>query len=744
MAHRNGTSRNVRDNQDLAAREPLIARTNDPESLKKAESLRHKLRTYEAFLALKYGYMPTTQQLAGWARYALRNSGVLDTRNRRLSNKGREFLKDVRAWVEAVVDLALTKNYDDKIQEFIWHTSHARMFAKVPDIPGAARTGTQGAPQDAVKLLERFRLVISLLWSSSEFRNLINDSFITGRDILADAASQVASVAGKAAERVRSTEPDQIQQKDLSAKAIKEKGLAYTDVTRKSVYESRDDLESYLREKFPKQRRDATVNRFKKVIQDIQENPDFQETVDFLVELGQKYVSSIKQSLAGETQKATVTTDEHFDVALKDMKAILMAFANGKSLDPINDALRQVVNDIQNDPELKEFYDHAVTVFNRLLTQKGYVTSDQADHDVHKLYERSQELLETKQDHYRPDVENLFNEIRVFTDAIREDKANNRVIETSKKVFSDLVVLDRYGNFRGFKKRILWDLVEVVLPRFVTEAKYIPIPRIEYQDRDYDLILENIVLESEHFLPSRTLFEAFTRAEFINSYNLQSSFSSATHLRIENINLFARDVSFVVRKKTGLIPFEDRGFIDVFMTGKGASADIVLESTSSSMEDEDPSIAESYFHVRNVKVQIHNFSYNYHAYHSWAATLLAPIVRPAVRKLLSSLLEQKIRSTVEMADRELHAAAERMRVASIATRGGGSIENWIRAVLSRPEPSTRRGAPDEWRISVDEEELFPGEHGPGGLMAKMKRVEERVEVGGEEEGWRNKVFDVRA
>jgi hypothetical protein len=337
----------------------------------------------------------------------------------------------------------------------------------------------------------------------------------------------------------------------------------------------------------------------------------------------------------------------------------------------------------------------------------------------------------------------LFSEIRYFFEAIREDKSNRRVVETSKKVFNDLVVLDRRGNFSGFKKRILWDLVDVVLPRFVSELKYVPIPRIEYQDRDYDLILENIVLESEHFLPTRTLFEAFTRAEFINTYNINSYYSSSTRLCIENINLFARDISFVIRKKTGLISFQDRGFIDVFMNGRGASADIILESTSST-RDEDESATDSYFHVRSVKVTVHNFSYNYHAYHSWAAKLLAPIVRPAVRKLLSNLIEQKIRSSVEMLDRELHAAAERMRVATIANRGGGSVESWIKAVLSRPEKAARGATSGDWRISVDEESLFPGEHGPGALMAKMKRVEERVDIGGEDNGWRNKVFDVNA
>jgi len=180
----------------------------------------------------------------------------------------------------------------------------------------------------------------------------------------------------------------------------------------------------------------------------------------------------------------------------------------------------------------------------------------------------------------------------------------------------------------------------------------------------------------------------------------------------------------------------------MFMTHHGASADIVLESVSSD-EDDDEELADSYFHVKSVNVTIHNFSYNYHAYHSWAAALLSPIIKPIIRKLVANVLQQRIRSVIEQADREIHAAAERMRVASIANRGGGSVEAWIKAVLSRPQGSGRRRGDAEWRVNMDEPQLFPDEHAPGSVLAKMKRAEERVEREQEEDGWRNSVFDVR-
>lgn len=95
---------------DRAQREPLIADTNDETRRPKEESIRHKLRTYEAFLAMRAGYLPSTEQIGAWARYALRTSGVLDSRNRRLSAQGRTLVRDLRAWVEAVMDAAEAKN----------------------------------------------------------------------------------------------------------------------------------------------------------------------------------------------------------------------------------------------------------------------------------------------------------------------------------------------------------------------------------------------------------------------------------------------------------------------------------------------------------------------------------------------------------------------------------------------------------------------------------------------------------
>lgn len=94
-------------------REPLTANPSDPSRASKEESIRRKIHTYEAILALKAGYMPTTVQFNQWVRYILQSSSVLDARNRRLSTPGRQFVRDLRAWIEAVADVAEQKNVCD-------------------------------------------------------------------------------------------------------------------------------------------------------------------------------------------------------------------------------------------------------------------------------------------------------------------------------------------------------------------------------------------------------------------------------------------------------------------------------------------------------------------------------------------------------------------------------------------------------------------------------------------------------
>ena len=62
-------------------------------------------------------------------------SGILEPRNRRLSVKGRNAIRDLRAWIEAIADEAENKNGEDEVQQFIWEISQADVDVGTAPLP---------------------------------------------------------------------------------------------------------------------------------------------------------------------------------------------------------------------------------------------------------------------------------------------------------------------------------------------------------------------------------------------------------------------------------------------------------------------------------------------------------------------------------------------------------------------------------------------------------------------------------
>src|ERR1700730_15071886 len=107
--------------------QPLLPKSQpkpSPQEITQKREIRAKLRTYEILLALSNGYFPTTKQFSGHLHWLLR-SGILEPRNRRLSVRGRNTIRDLRAWIEAVAEEAENKNSGDEVQEFVWELTKA-------------------------------------------------------------------------------------------------------------------------------------------------------------------------------------------------------------------------------------------------------------------------------------------------------------------------------------------------------------------------------------------------------------------------------------------------------------------------------------------------------------------------------------------------------------------------------------------------------------------------------------------
>ncbi|BFZ60980.1 hypothetical protein YB2330_002037 [Saitoella coloradoensis] len=736
-----------------AERQPLVGKKS-PARLKKEDAIRRKLQTYQQVRALSEGFMPTTPQIIAHAHAFLR-SGVLDPRSRRLSSQGRTFIRDFRAWVEAAIQLLEEKNGNNEIQELIWHTSLSDV--DVDTSVGSSSVGAKvtGA-KDAAKASKALGQLATLIYGNPEFRKLLSDASVLARDIFADAASQAAGLATFAADTVRPSKSDlEAIDKPASESATNDKKddgdddnvdettvkvpKSTADAYKKGkgkAKKARDDVEEYLRSKFPKQRQDAVINRLKKMVLDIQKSPEYTDSIDFLLELLKKYSQKLKEAGNEAVDSASsAETNSHFDIALQKAHAILLNFAQGNDGATVKDAAKKVVEDVSSDDELSEFFDDIGDYLQRLLRKEGYVMTDAADHEAHDLYERGQKLATKEQ--YKHDMDNLLEEVTSFFDSIRTDKTSRRVVELGVKCWED-VAMNKHGR-PVFKKRVWRDLVDVVLPKLISSVKYVPVPRIEFQDANVDLVVENLIFESDNFLPHKIFIDDRNMMEMVNAYTVTSKYRHTTNIKIRNFSLFAKDVAFYVKKKTGLIKLEDKGFLDIFMDGDGVSAEITLESDST-----DDDLDYEYFHVDKVDVTIHKFKYAVHgAEHALLATILQPFVSSFIKTAVSTLLEKYIAQEFERLDRQIRLFSERIKAATVANNGQASPEAWIRAVFGPLTGGGGGGQKGQYAVNLGSETLLPGVRPPGSLGEEVwRRDVELEEEAARKVTWRTNLFDV--
>ena len=231
-------------------------------------------------------------------------------------------MADFRNVVEQAKHLFLTKNEGNLLQDFIWQCQQITVGdAKLPMSPVDKATAQQHGNQT----LEGLRTLGTLIISNGQFRKLLSDATVLIRDVAGDAATSaagrvnpseeklaqidhaaedntwhdvpsVAELKGQAREFYDKNRP--ISKKDakdaaaqgqtasdpqvgaqaaadsLTAKAKENVPQETKDNVSKSGSATREQARSYLTKKMPKERREQTIWRLKKMVVEIQNHPD--------------------------------------------------------------------------------------------------------------------------------------------------------------------------------------------------------------------------------------------------------------------------------------------------------------------------------------------------------------------------------------------------------------------------------------------------------------------------------------
>jgi len=498
----------------------------------------------------------------------------------------------------------------------------------------------------------------------------------------------------------------------------------------------RDRTQRYFENKFPEQRRDQIIWRLKKMVVEIQGHEDYQQAIDALFTLVKEYTGhSQRLTQEGRHRTSKIFNDENVRTARIDLKTLLERFADYTSLDDFFDALNDIYADAERDSELKNWFKSLDGYLQRCLKEKGYILQPDSSHKWHRLEDQGRFLLRER---YRDHTDRLLNEAKFFGEQFQHDSESVVFGNAIQKLFEDLGT-DENGN-PAFKKHLLKDVTDIILPQLFDSIRYVPLPRIEFSDHQMDAVVENLVIESDNMLANVFEFENHSYLRYgrktATSKKQQSFMISASQIQAD-----LRDVHYWVNKKEGFPSITDMGVADIFLGGDGFS--FKLQLSNAQKKDR-----VHFFKVDKVDVSISKLNIKLKkSNHKMMFSLFKPLLLKVLRPVILKALEKQIKDSFAKLDAVAYAVYQESEKAKRQAKSDPqSIPNMYQRyaqalqheVMRRREQAQKTARDKKVNVATTKEEsMFKHITFPGGISTKAAEYKERSRKG---DKWHNELF----
>ncbi|KAL4792510.1 hypothetical protein BDV19DRAFT_249311 [Aspergillus venezuelensis] len=760
---------------------------NRPTDVKQKEKdINQKLQWFGIYQAFTYGKLPTNKQCDVALNSALA-SKTLSTPSKELSEEGRALVGDVRTVIEEAKKLILSKNDGQLLQEFIYGASRLNVddFQK-PEITGSR----ESAEQDAAKAREGLKSLGTLIITNGEFRKILNDAMIIARDIAGDASQkaankvrpseeQLAQADHAAEDNVWHEKPDVAGYKEqfksrfnkskaedevadvaktgantantgstfdpyagrdaaleeAKSKVPEDQKSNVTNRTQEYLNRTRD----YLADKFPQERRDQAIYRLKKMIIEIQGHRDYQQAISALLDLAEKYGSRSRHvvqegtnSVQGTRGGGKVQTME------QNLRTLLERFANSTSMDDFFDSLEAIYSDADKDPELKGWFKNMNSFIRKSLQQQGFVMEDEWNRQYDELAEHGRFLL---RDRYRDHTDRILDEVKFLGGQFDQDRQNRAFGDAMQKLFLDLG-RDENGNPK-FKKHLVKDITDVILPGIFENVRYVPIPRIEVSDPMADVVVENLVIESDNLMPNVVEFGSDNYFRW-GRKKISNKRDNKIMISVSGIQADLRDVSYYINKKQGFPSIKDTGVMDVFLGGEGFSFKIA----ASTAQDKD---RQNFVKLDKVSVKLDQIDIKLKkSKHKVLFSVFKPLLFKTVRPAIQKVLEQQVKDAFQKGDAfayEVHKEAEKAKgyIKENPEDAPNVYNRYLEAFRARLAEGKRKAQEAAQRdtkvqaVPTLKTSIFPDIKLPGGITTKATEYDELAKKG---ERWESPIFSI--
>ncbi|OCB90174.1 hypothetical protein A7U60_g2636 [Sanghuangporus baumii] len=737
-----------------------------------------KMRLYGVIRAFRNGRMPDNNQIDETLLYVRDHSPI---NVEELSDDGKQLVHDTRALIDTARKFVAEKNADEVVQQFLYRTSGAAVKEKKPNTK--APVSEKETKEDSKKAGEHLRTLFKLLISNSETRKLLSDAKILGRSIFADAASNVAERSRPRKEDVEKVDqaapPHEFQEgtmgndssaipqaartgestkmtEDTSpgtrrpAQAPSPATNVSQDVSSKKIAKSRfqdisarvpekhrkvasnevNNAKGYLQKQFPKERQDQLVHRLKKVVVECQEHQDYQESISWLISQLEKYFGHGKRiTTSGASQtSASFFEDPTISQAASEMRTFLERLADGRSMEGMFSAARNMQKDAETDEELREWWTRVDSFARRALLESGFVLKPEFESQAHQLHAESRKFFDAK---YKSHLDGLLDAIQTWFRGWSEDPFNKRLGEDATKLTKDLLFNSEGGL--AFKSHLLTDIRKVILPALIEKIGYIPIPRVEFVNKNIDVVIENLTLQGRNFLPKIFEINVQNYVKFSPYKEIGDEHHHEFTLTLSQIQADIRDVAFYFRSKKGL-SMNDTGLADVLLGGKGIT--IKARLSSNTMERENGHL----FTVKNVKVSVDTLKFAVRdSKHDFLYRIVSKIGTGIIKRAVSKAISDAVRTGLESADIKL--VDIRSRMADADESEDSSKMKVLKDLRSKRENGEKETSKDsQFRIMPEQNSmLLPDQGHKTGWVRKQF---DRDAAAAEGEGWRSRAFSI--
>ena len=423
---------------------------------------------------------------------------------------------------------------------------------------------------------------------------------------------------------------------------------------------------------------------------------------------------------------------------LTKLKTLIERFANYTSTDDLFDSINQIYRDADRDPELKNWFKSMDRYVRKCLREQGFVLQDQATEEWNQLYDKGQFLF---RDRYRDHVDHTVDEIKFLSDQFDQDPQNRAFAQAMEKLFLDLGRDE--NNKPAFKPHLIKDLTEVIIPGIFENTQYVPIPRIEVSDPMIDLVVENLVIETDNLFPNALEFSSDNYWRY-GRKSIKNQKENKIMIAGSGIQMDLRDVAYYLKKKQGFPSITDKGVMDIILAGEGFSFKVAARNAGKS-RDRTHFIAIDKVDVVIKNLQIKIKQSNHKLLFSIAKSIVIKVMKPAIQKAI----EVQIKKNLENADAYAYSIHREVQRGIEASKNDPEnaqniYQRYVNAVQQKMTEKKKKAENQAKKTDVNvamtkQDSMFQHISLPGGISTKATEYRDLAAKG---DRWESPVFGI--